>query len=70
MISGFVKFGDGSRYQALGKGTVIIPGLSVLKDMPYVDRLKANPSFFFFNVQFFKILLFYKELYFFSTFKK
>ena len=49
----------------LGKGTVIIPGLSVLKDMPYVDRLKANPSFFF-NVQFFKIFLFYKNLYFFQ----
>ena len=69
MISGFVKFGDGSRYLVLGKGTVIIPGLSVLKDMPYVDRLKANPSFFF-NVQCFKILLFYKKLYFFSTFNK
>ena len=49
----------------LGKGTVIIPGLSVLKDMPYVDRLKANPSFFF-NVQFFKILLFIKNYIFFQ----
>ena len=52
----------------LGKGTVIIPGLSVLKDMPYVDRLKANPSFFFFFLMynFLKFFFFIKYYIFFQ----
>ena len=39
---GTVTFGDGSKYVIRGIGTVDILGLSVFKDVWYVDGLKAN----------------------------
>jgi len=39
---GTVTFGDGSKFEIKGIGTVDIPGLSVIKDVWYVDGLKAN----------------------------
>ena len=35
-------FGDGSHAQVLGKGTVEIPGLPLLKDVLYIKGMKAN----------------------------
>ena len=39
---GIVTFGDGSKSVIRGIGIVDIPGLSVFKDVWYVDGLKAN----------------------------
>ena len=41
-ISDYVTFGDGSHAQVLGKGTIEIPGLPLLKDVLYIKGLKAN----------------------------
>ena len=41
-ISDYVTFGDGSHAQVLGKGTIEIPGLLLLKDVLYIKGLKAN----------------------------
>ena len=41
-VSYYVTFGDGSHAQVLGKGTVEIPGLPLLKDVLYIKGLKAN----------------------------
>lgn len=38
----FVTFGNGSRSQVLGKGSVEIPGLPIKKEVVYIDGLKAN----------------------------
>ena len=38
----YVTFGDGSHTQVLGKGTVKIPVLLLLKDVLYIKGLKAN----------------------------
>ena len=37
-----MTFDDGSHAQVLGKGTIEIPGLPLLKDMLYIKGLKAN----------------------------
>ena len=37
-----MTFGDGSHAQVLGKGTIEIPGLPLLKDVLYIKGLKAN----------------------------
>ena len=37
-----VTFGDGSKSMISGIGTVDIPGLSVFKDVWYIDGLRAN----------------------------
>uniref|UniRef100_A0A7N2N260 Integrase catalytic domain-containing protein n=1 Tax=Quercus lobata TaxID=97700 RepID=A0A7N2N260_QUELO len=42
-VGDYVTFGDGSHAQVLGKGTIEIPGLSLLKDVLYIKGLKANP---------------------------
>ena len=39
---GFVTFGDGSHSQVLGKGTIDIPGLSLLTNVLYIKGLKVN----------------------------
>ena len=41
-VSNYVMFGDGSHAQVLGKGTIEIPGLTLLKDVLYIKGLKAN----------------------------
>ena len=41
-VGDYVTFGDGSHAQVLGKGTVEIPGLPLLKDVLYIKGLKAN----------------------------
>ena len=41
-INDYVTFGDGSRAQVLGKGTIEISGLHLLKDVLYIKGLKAN----------------------------
>ena len=41
-VSNYVTFGDGSHAQVLGKGTIEIPGLTLLKDVLYIKGLKAN----------------------------
>ena len=35
-----MTFGDGSHAQVLGKGTIEIPGLPLLKDVLYIKGLK------------------------------
>ena len=39
---GWVTFGDGTKKQVLGKGTIRIPGLPKLRNTLYVDGLQAN----------------------------
>ena len=39
---GFMTFGDVSHSQVLGKGTVDIPGLTLLIDVLYIKGLKVN----------------------------
>ena len=41
-VGDYVTFGDGSHAQVLGKGTIEIPGLPLLKDVLYIKWLKAN----------------------------
>ena len=41
-VGDYVTFGDGSHAQVLGKGTIEIPGLPLLKDVLYIKGLKAN----------------------------
>ena len=41
-VGDYVTFGDGSHAQVLGKGTVEIQGLPLLKDVLYIKGLKAN----------------------------
>ena len=41
-ISDYVTFDDGSHAQVLGKGTIEISGLPLLKDVLYIKGLKAN----------------------------
>ena len=41
-VGDYVKFGDGSHAQVLGKGIVEIPGLPLLKDVLYIKGLKVN----------------------------
>ena len=41
-VGDYVTFGDGSHAQVLGKVTVEIPGLPLLKDVLYIKGLKAN----------------------------
>ena len=41
-VGDYVTFGDGSHAQVLGKGTVEIAGLPLLKDVLYIKGLKAN----------------------------
>ena len=41
-VGDYVTFGDGSHAQVVGKGTVEIPGLPLLKDVFYIKGLKAN----------------------------
>ena len=41
-VGDYVIFGDGSHAQVLGKGTIEIPGLPLLKDVLYIKGLKAN----------------------------
>ena len=41
-VGDYVTFGDGSHAQVLGKGTIKIPGLPLLKDFLYIKGLKAN----------------------------
>ena len=41
-VSDYETFGNGSHAQVLGKGTVKIPGLPLLKDVLYIKGLKAN----------------------------
>ena len=41
-IGDYVTFGDGSHAQVLGKGTVEIPRLPLLKDILYIKGLKVN----------------------------
>ena len=41
-VGNYVTFGDGSHAQVLGKGTVEIPGLPLLKDVLYIKGLKVN----------------------------
>ena len=38
----WVTFGDGTKKQVLGKGTICIPGLPKLRNTLYVDGLQAN----------------------------
>ena len=38
----FVMFGDGSCSQILGKGSIEILGFPILKEVLYIDGLKAN----------------------------
>ena len=41
-VGDYVTFGDGSHAQVLGKGTIEIHGLPLLKDVLYIKGLKAN----------------------------
>ena len=41
-VSDYVTFGNGSHAQVLGKGTVVIPRLALLKVVLYIKVLKAN----------------------------
>ena len=41
-VGDYVTFGDGSHAQVLGKGTIEIPGLPLLKDVLYIEGLKTN----------------------------
>ena len=41
-INDYVMFGDGSHAQVLGKGTIEILGLPLLKDVLYIKGLKVN----------------------------
>ena len=41
-VGDYATFGDGSHAQVLGKGTIKIPGLPLLKDVLYIKGLKAN----------------------------
>ena len=41
-VGDYVTFGDGSHAQVLGKGTIEISGLPLLKDVLYIKGLKAN----------------------------
>ena len=41
-VGDYVTFGDGSHAQVLGKGTIKIPGLPLLKDVLHIKGLKAN----------------------------
>ena len=41
-VGDYVTFGDGSHAQVLGKGTIEIPGLPLLKDVLYIKGLKVN----------------------------
>ena len=41
-VGDYVTFGDGSHAQVLGKGTIEILGLPLLKDVLYIKGLKAN----------------------------
>ena len=41
-VGDYVTFGDGSHAQVLGKGTIDISRLLLLKDVLYVEGLKAN----------------------------
>ena len=41
-VGNCVIFGDGNHAQLLGKGTVEILGLPLLKDVFYIKGLKAN----------------------------
>ena len=41
-VGDYVIFGDGSHAQVLGKWTIEIPGLPLLKDVLYIKGLKAN----------------------------
>ena len=41
-VGDYLTFGDGSHAQALGKGTIEISGLPLLKDFLYIKGLKAN----------------------------
>ena len=41
-VGDYVTFGDGSHAQVLGKGTVEIPRLPLLKDVLYIKGLKEN----------------------------
>ena len=42
MKSGVVTFGDGKKGRILGKGSIEVQGLPLLKDVFYVEGLKAN----------------------------
>ena len=39
-VDDYVTFGNGSHAQVLGKGTVEIPGLTLLKDVLYIKGLR------------------------------
>ena len=41
-VGDYVTFGDGSHAQVLGKGTIEIPRLPLLKDVLYIKGLKTN----------------------------
>ena len=41
-VGDYVTFGDRSHAQVVGKGTIEIPGLPLLKDVLYIKGLKAN----------------------------
>ena len=41
-VGDYVTFGDGSHAQVLGKGTIEIPRLPLLKDILYIKGLKVN----------------------------
>ena len=41
-VSDYVTFGDGSHAQVLGKGTIELSGLPLLKDVFYIKGLKEN----------------------------
>ena len=41
-VGNYVIFGDRSHAQVLGKGTIEIPGLPLLKDVLYIKGLKEN----------------------------
>ena len=41
-VGDYVMFGDESHAQVLGKGTIKIPGLPLLKDVLCIKGLKAN----------------------------
>ena len=43
-VGDYLTFGDGSHAQVLGKGTIEIPGLPLLKDVLYIKGLNANLS--------------------------
>ena len=41
-VGDYVTFDDGSHAQVVGKGTIEIPGLPLLKDVLYIKGLKVN----------------------------